>query len=283
MDGSKSEAMKSKEGLSGRRLRLYEIIFEADTIPGKLFDIAVLICILLSVLVVMLESVQTIGKQMHSWLWGLEWFFTIIFSLEYIARLYVVLERRRYVLSFFGIIDLLSILPTYLALFIPGTQSLLVIRSIRLLRIFRILKLVQFVGESKNLMVALRASSHKIIVFLLTISTAVIIAGTFMFLIEGPEHGFTSIPRSVYWAIVTMTTVGYGDIAPQTPLGQGIASLIMILGYGIIAVPTGIVSAEMVNLKKSQQITTQRCPHCLKEGHDPDAVFCKYCSEKLNP
>jgi len=274
--------MKSKTELSGWRLRMYETIFESDTREGKMFDIVVLICILLSVLVVMLESVESISKHLYFWLFGLEWFFTIIFSLEYIARIFIVLEKRRYAFSFFGIIDLLSILPAYLALFIPGTQSLLVIRSIRLLRIFRILKLVRFVGESQNLMLALRASSHKIIVFLLTITTAVIISGTLMFIIEGPEHGFTSIPTSIYWAIVTMTTVGYGDISPQTPFGQAIASIIMILGYGIIAVPTGIVSAEMVQLKQSSKVSSQVCPHCLKEGHDPDAVFCKYCSKKLN-
>jgi voltage-gated potassium channel len=274
--------MKSKKELSGRRLKLYEIIFEADTPAGKAFDIIVLICILISVLVVMLESVESIREQMGTWLVSLEWFFTLIFSVEYVARLYVVLERRKYVLSFFGIIDLISILPTYLALFVPGAQSLLVIRSIRLLRIFRILKLARFVGEGHNLVAALRASSYKIIVFLLTIATSVIITGTLMFLIEGPEHGFNSIPRSIYWAIVTMTTVGYGDIAPQTPLGQTLASLIMILGYGIIAVPTGIVSAEMINLKQTSKITAQRCPHCLKEGHEADAVFCKYCGGKLN-
>jgi len=274
--------MKSKKELSGWRLKWYEIIFESDTPQGKFFDIAVLVIILISVLVVMLESVASIREHWGIWLVRAEWFFTLIFSIEYAARLMVVLERRKYVLSFFGIIDLLSILPTYLALFIPGTQSLLVIRSIRLLRIFRILKLARFVGEGHNLMLALRASRYKIIVFLMTITTSVIVTGAIMFLVEGPEHGFTSIPRSIYWAIVTMTTVGYGDIAPQTTFGQMIASIIMILGYGIIAVPTGIVSAEMINLKQSSKITAQRCPHCLKEGHDPDAVFCKYCSEKLN-
>lgn len=274
--------MRSKNELSGWRLKWYEIVFESDTRAGKLFDITLLICILLSVLVVMLESVRTIHEQWGTFLIAAEWFFTVIFSLEYIIRLFIVLEKRRYALSFFGIIDLLSILPTYLALFVPGTQSLLVIRSFRLIRIFRILKLVRFVGEGQNLMYALRASRYKIIVFLLTICTSVIVAGTLMFIIEGPEHEFTSIPRSIYWAIVTMTTVGYGDIAPQTPLGQTIASVIMILGYGIIAVPTGIVSAEMMQLKQSQKITSQVCPHCLKEGHDPDAVYCKYCSGKLN-
>jgi len=274
--------MESKKELSGWRLKWYEIIFEADTPRGRFFDIVVLICILISVLVVLLESVDSIHAAFGPLLIGAEWFFTFIFSLEYMARIIVVLKKRHYVFSFFGIIDLLSILPTYLALFIPATHSLLVIRSIRLLRIFRIFKLVRFVGEGQNLMLALKASQYKIIVFLMTIATSVIVAGAVMFLVEGPEHGFTSIPRSIYWAVVTMTTVGYGDIAPQTTLGQTIASLIMILGYGIIAVPTGIVSAEMIQLKHGNKITTQHCPHCLKEGHDTDAVYCKYCSQKLN-
>lgn len=274
--------MRSKKELSGWRRTWYEIVFESDTRAGRLFDIALLICILFSVLVVILESVQTIHEQWGTFLIAAEWFFTIIFSMEYIVRLSIVLEKRKYVFSFFGIIDLLSILPTYLALFIPGAQSLLVIRSFRLVRIFRIFKLVRFVGESQNLIYALRASRYKIIVFLVTICTSVIVAGTLMFIIEGAEHGFTSIPRSIYWAIVTMTTVGYGDIAPQTPLGQTIASVIMIMGYGIIAVPTGIVTAEIIQLKGSQKITAQVCPHCLKEGHDPDATYCKYCSGKLN-
>jgi voltage-gated potassium channel len=274
--------MKSRKELSGWRLRWYEIVFESDTPAGKLFDVALLVCILLSILIVIVESVPAIHDQWRTYLVAAEWLFTVFFTLEFILRLTVVLDKRKYVFSFFGLIDLLSILPTYLALFIPGTQSLLVIRSFRLLRIFRIFKLVKFVGEGQNLMYALRASRYKIIVFLLTISTSVIVTGTLMFIIEGPEHEFTSIPKSIYWAIVTMTTVGYGDIAPQTPLGQAIASLIMIMGYGIIAVPTGIVTSEMMHLKEIQKITSKVCPHCLKEGHDPDASYCKYCSGKLN-
>lgn len=272
--------MKSKKDLSAWRLRLYEIIFEADTPAGRLFDIILLACIVMSVLIIMLESVESVRAVAGVWLvWG-EWFFTVIFTLEYLARLYVVLDKKKYAFSFFGLIDLLSVLPTYLGLIFTGAQSLLVIRSIRLLRIFRIFKLGRFIGESQNLLSALKASGHKIIVFLITVLTSVIITGTIMFLIEGPEHGFTSIPLSIYWAIVTMTTVGYGDISPHTPLGQALAAFIMILGYGIIAVPTGIVSAEMINLKQSK-ITTQVCPHCLKEGHDADAVYCKYCSKPL--
>ena len=274
--------MKVKNELTGNRRRLYEIIFEADTRGGLIFDVVLLCCIIVSVLVVMLESVDTVRSRFGEWLSLAEWFFTIIFTIEYIARLVVLPRRKTYVLSFFGIIDLLSILPTYLSLFFPGAHSLLVIRSLRFLRIFRIFKMARFVGESQNLMTALRASRNKIIVFLITVVTSVIISGTIMFLVEGPEHGFNNIPKSIYWAIVTMTTVGYGDIAPQTTIGQTIASFIMILGYGIIAVPTGIVSAEIINLKNSAKLTTQVCPNCLKEGHDADATFCKYCGNHLN-
>ncbi|HEY3403210.1 MAG TPA: ion transporter [Ohtaekwangia sp.] len=274
--------MDPKEKLTGTRLRLYEIIFEADTTAGRAFDLTLLSCIIASVLIIMLESMADVKVVIGPWLKSLEWFFTIVFTIEYLARLYVVINRKKYVLSFFGIIDLLSILPTYLSIFFAGAHSLMIIRVLRILRIFRILKLSRFVGEGQNLTKALRASRHKITVFLVTILTSVIITGALMYLIEGPENGFTSIPRGIYWAIVTMTTVGYGDIAPHTTLGQTLASLIMILGYGIIAVPTGIVSAEMVQLKNQEKITGQVCPHCLKEGHDHDAVFCKYCAGKLN-
>src|SRR5688572_6166027 len=272
----------ASEKLNGRRLRLYEIVFESDSRVGKLYDVSLLLCIIASVIVVALESVPGLSEIFGIWLIGLEWFFTIIFTIDYVLRISIVPNKRKYALSFFGIIDLLSILPTYLGLLLVGAQSLMVIRSIRLLRIFRIFKLTRYVGEGQNLAQALRSSRPKIIVFLVTVSTSVIITGTVMFMVEGPEHGFTSIPKSIYWAIVTMTTVGYGDLAPQTALGQTLASFIMILGYGIIAVPTGIVSAEMVALKHKEKITTQVCPHCLKEGHDHDAVFCKYCGGNLN-
>ena len=274
--------MTSKAKPSSLKSRLYEVVFESDTPAGKTYDIVLLICIVASVIVVALESISTLPSQFDRWLYILEWFFTIIFTIDYIARLWIVKSKRQYIFSFFGIIDLLSILPTYLGLFLVGAQSLMVIRSIRLLRIFRIFKLTRYVGEGQNLAQALRSSRPKIIVFLVTISTSVIITGTMMYMVEGPEHGFTSIPKSIYWAIVTMTTVGYGDMAPQTALGQTLASFIMILGYGIIAVPTGIVSAEMVALKHKEKITTQVCPHCLKEGHDHDAVFCKFCGGSLN-
>lgn len=274
--------MNEKEKLSGWRLRLYEIIFESDTPQGKLFDLLLLVSILLSVMTVMLESVTEIKENFGGWLLRTEWFFTILFTIEYVARLVVVQNKRKYVFSFFGIIDLLSILPAFLSIFFIGVQSLLVIRTIRLLRIFRILKLVNFLGASDTLKSALNSSRHKIAVFLVTVATSVIISGTVMYLVEGNENGFTSIPRSIYWAIVTMTTVGYGDIAPQTVLGQAIASFIMIMGYGIIAVPTGIVSAEMIQQKSKEKISNQCCPNCLKEGHDKDAIHCKFCGTVLN-
>jgi len=274
--------MTSKAKTSNLKAHLYEIVFESDTRAGKTYDVGLLVCIVASVIVVALESISTLSIQFDNWLYIFEWVFTIIFTIDYIARLWIVERKGRYIVSFFGIIDLLSILPTYLGLFLVGAQSLMVIRSIRLLRIFRIFKLTRYVGEGQNLAQALRSSRPKIIVFLVTISTSVIITGTVMYMVEGPEHGFTSIPKSIYWAIVTMTTVGYGDLAPQTALGQTLASFIMILGYGIIAVPTGIVSAEMVAQKHKEKITTQVCPHCLKDGHDHDAIFCKYCGGNLN-
>lgn len=274
--------MSSTKSQGNWKEMLYEIIFEADTPAGKIFDLMLMLFIISSVLVVILESVSQIKIQYGQAIKIAEWFFTIAFTIEYIARIYLVSNKSRYIFSFFGIIDLLSILPTYIGVFFTGFHSLMVIRSLRLLRIFRVLKLARFVGEGRNLGLALKASRHKIIIFLFTVLTSILISGTAMYLIEGPEHGFTSIPRSIYWAIVTMTTVGYGDIAPQTPFGQAVASVIMILGYGIIAVPTGIVSSEMIQLKKKEKLSTQVCPHCLQEGHDSDAVFCKYCGRNLN-
>lgn len=274
--------MKTPREIKQYRQKLYEVIFEADTKQGRLFNVILLLSIFASVGVIILESVESVRDNYGGLLRGLEWFFTIIFTLEYAARLWTVTRKRHYIFSFFGIIDLLSILPTYLALVFTGAQSLMVIRSLRLLRIFRIFKLTRYVGEGQYLARALKSSQHKITVFLVTVLTSVIIMGTIMFLIEGPEHGFTSIPTSIYWAIVTMTTVGYGDIAPQTGMGQALASLIMILGYGLIAVPTGIVSSELIQQKRNEKITTQVCPHCLKEGHDPDAVYCKFCGSQLN-
>jgi len=263
--------------------RLHEIIFEADTPEGKAFDVALLIAILASVTTVVLESVTEIRLEYGSTLLTIEWIFTTLFTLEYVLRLLSVGKPLRYALSFFGLVDLLSILPAFLSLFIGGTRSLSVIRTLRLLRVFRVLKLGHFVGAERMLYAALRASSRKITVFLGVVLTLVLILGSLMYLIEGEENGFTSIPVAVYWAIVTLTTVGYGDIAPQTVLGQFFASVVMVMGYGIIAVPTGIVSVEMAAVARGEAYgqSTQACPQCSREGHDTDASFCKICGASL--
>ncbi len=262
------------------RLRLHEIIFEADTPSGKLFDVVLILSILLSVIVVMLDSVAALQQQYGRIFYLVEWFFTLLFSVEYLLRLSCIGRPLKYATSFYGVVDLLSIVPTYLSLFLPGGKYLLVIRILRLLRVFRVLKLVQYVGEANFLWRALRSSRRKIAVFLLSVLLMMVIFGSVMYIIEGPDHGFTSIPRSIYWAIVTMTTVGYGDISPQTDLGQALASLVMIIGYGIIAIPTGIVTAE---LTATRQISTQSCPECSAEGHAPDAKHCKFCGANLYP
>lgn len=265
------------------RKRLYLIIFEADTFLGKLFDVVLLITILLSVITVMLESVAHIkldyGHELHI----IEWVFTILFLLEYIARIYVSEKPKNYIFSFFGLIDLLSILPTFISLFAVGAQSLLVIRIIRLLRVFRVLKMVRYLGEASSLMKALKASRAKIIVFIGAVFSLTVILGTIMYLIEGGENGFTSIPRSIYWAVVTLTTVGYGDIAPGTTLGQIVATAIMILGYGIIAVPTGIVSAEISTQSKklSNMTLSSYCDECGTKQKRPEAKYCFNCGNQL--
>ncbi len=262
------------------RAKLHEIIFEADTPAGKLFDVLLIFSIILSVVMVMLDSVASIQVAYGRLLYMGEWFFTILFTIEYCLRLFSVGRPTSYASSFFGVIDLLAILPTYLSIFFPGTQYFLVIRILRVLRIFRVLKLVQYLGEARMLSQALRASRRKIIVFLFVVLTLVVIFGSLMYLIEDAENGFTSIPQSIYWTIVTLTTVGYGNILPQTALGQTIASIIMIIGYGIIAVPTGIVTAELSQVYK-KNISTQACPECSAEGHDKDAAFCKFCGSQL--
>ena len=272
-------SIKTKKQLSPWQVKLHEVIFEADTRAGKWFDILLLVAILLSVATVMLESVNSISVLYGEELRILEWIFTILFTLEYIARLVSIGKPLKYVFSFYGIIDFVSIIPTYLGIFISGTHTLSIIRSIRLLRVFRILKLAQFISEADVLIKALKASRAKIVVFLFALLSLTFILGTIMYLIETPESGFTSIPRSIYWAIVTLTTVGYGDIAPQTVLGQTLASFIMIIGYAIIAVPTGIVGAELVKTKPNSN--TQSCPNCSLEGHDDDAKHCKFCGETL--
>ncbi len=280
----KKSKVRAKQG-GGRtslKFRMHEIIFEADTFWGKVFDISLLVVILTSIIAVMLESVESIDSKYGGFLLKVEWFFTIIFTLEYFARIYCVAVPRKYIFSFYGIIDLLAVIPSYLTLFFAGSHFFVVIRLFRLLRVFRIFKLVRYLGEANVLKKALRASRFKIIVFLETVVILVIILGTLMYIIEGPESGFTSIPRAIYWAIVTLTTVGYGDITPQTAAGQALASFVMIIGYGIIAVPTGIVTAELARASAREDITTQVCPYCCEEGHDSNAVFCKYCGHALN-
>ena len=262
------------------RQNIHEIIFEADTPMGKAFDIILIISILLSVVAVMLDSIKSISAVYGYELYLVEWFFTIIFSIEYLLRLSSVGSPLKYAGSFYGIIDLLAIIPTYLSLFFPGTQFFLVVRILRVLRVFRVLKFVKYLNASHLLKEALIASKTKIAVFLFAVLTIVVIMGSLMYMIEGEEHGFTSIPKSVYWAIVTLTTVGFGDITPQTPVGQILASVIMIMGYGIIAVPTGIVTAEYAQVR-NKIVSTQACPECSKEGHEQDADFCKFCGFKL--
>lgn len=261
---------------------LHEVIYEADTPQGKFFDVVLLVAIIVSIAVVMLESVDSIEVNYKSELNVIEWIITILFSLEYIARIISIKKPSRYIFSFYGLIDFFSTIPKYLSLFFVGTHHLVALRALRLLRVFRILKLARFIGESNNLVRALKASRARISVFLVFVLILCVILGTVMYLIEGTDNGFTSIPRSVYWAIVTLTTVGYGDIAPHTPLGQFIASVIMILGYAIIAIPTGIVSSEITK-NEEVHLNTQACPNCSYEGHDDDAIYCNHCGSKLHP
>ncbi len=263
------------------RDHLHEIIFEADTPAGKAFDLALLVCIVLSVLAVVLESVASVRLVYGPVLRSVEWFFTLLFTVEYLLRLVSIRRPVAYATSFFGVVDLLAIIPTYLSILVAGTHSLLVIRALRLLRIFRILKLAQYVGEAQLLTRALWASLRKITIFLGVVLTLVLVLGACMYLIEGPENGFTNIPQAMYWAIVTLTTVGYGDIAPQTILGKLLASTVMMLGYAILAVPTGIVTVELAHARKSKPLTTTSCQACATEGHDLDAKFCKYCGALL--
>lgn len=267
--------------MKSTRENLYEIIFEADTKEGKVFDVVLLFVILISIALVMLESVPYIREDYNRLLRFLEWTITVIFSIEYILRILIVKKAYKYIFSFYGIIDFLSVIPTYLGLFLIGSHSLVVIRILRLLRVFRILKLTRYTYAGRTLARAMWASREKISVFIFFVITIVVIVGTVMYLVEGEPNGFTSIPKSIYWAIVTLTTVGYGDISPQTSLGQFLASVVMILGYAIIAVPTGIVTAEM--MKSSTETNTQVCPGCLHDKHDDDAVFCKKCGTQLNP
>ena len=275
--------MTSKNNKSNNwKSRLHEIIYEADTPYGKLFDVILLIFILASVVLVMLETVEAYDKKYHEFFNIAEWVITILFTFEYFGRIISIKKPSQYIFSFYGIVDLLSTIPKYLAIAFGGTHALVAIRALRLLRIFRILKLARYIGASNNLMRALKASKAKIAVFLFFNFILCIILGTVMYLVEGDnESGFTSIPRSVYWAIVTLTTVGYGDIAPVSALGQAIAAIIMIMGYGIIAIPTGIVTAEYISNEKIHT-NTQSCEFCSAEGHKDDAEYCRKCGHKLH-
>ena len=265
--------------MSRIRKRLYEIIFESDTRAGRLFDTTLLIVILVSILVVLLESMGGIRERYYLPLKVIEWTITIIFTIEYILRIWVVNRPVKYILSFYGIVDFMTLLPSYLGLFIAGGESLLVIRMLRILRVFRILKLGNYTRAGKLIAAAIWNSKEKIVVFVLFIFTVTVILGTVMYLIEGKESGFTDIPTSIYWAIVTVTTVGYGDISPVTLLGKFFASLVMILGYSIIAVPTGIVTATLLG-KVIQN--SQVCSKCMYDHHDDDAEYCKRCGNSLD-
>ncbi|NOR86165.1 MAG: ion transporter [Bacteroidales bacterium] len=276
--------MTTKNKNGSLKHKLHVIILEADTPYGKVFDILLLLSILASVLVVMLDSVASISQKFEDLFYYLEWMFTIFFTIEYLLRIYVTKKAvKNYILSFYGIIDLLAILPTYISLVVSGTQFMMVIRIFRLLRVFRILKLGRYVGATQVLRESFMNSRHKMAVFLEIVATIVILMGSIMYIIEGPANGFTSIPRGIYWAIVTLTTVGYGDIAPATVAGQFIASAIMILGYSIIAVPTGIMSSEMSKAEKKNAISlnTQICEDCSFDHHDDDAKYCKKCGLSL--
>ncbi|MFC4632394.1 ion transporter [Dokdonia ponticola] len=279
--------METQQRKSWKR-KMHEIIYEADTPHGKLFDVILLVLILASIVLVMLESVSTLDAKYHDIFYAGEWIITLFFTFEYFARIVSVNKPRKYIFSFYGIIDFLSTIPLYLSFFIVGSHALLTVRALRLLRIFRILKVTRYIGESNKLTKALVDSKTKISVFLFTVLIICIISGTAMYLVEGEESGFRNIPVSIYWCIVTLTTVGYGDIAPITPLGQFLASIIMIMGYGIIAVPTGIVSAEYTKsaLKdtpdKRIHTNTQSCSNCNHSTHDDDANFCDNCGYPLH-
>ena len=269
--------------------KLHTIIYEADTPMGKLFDVVLLILILVSVILVMLESVTSIDTHYHDFLYFGEWVITIFFTIEYILRIITVKKASNYIFSFYGIIDFLSTIPLYLSFILAGSNALLAVRALRLLRVFRILKITRYMGEANKLNKALRDSKPKILVFLFAVLILSIIAGTIMYLVEGEQSGFVSIPISVYWCIVTLTTVGFGDIAPVTPLGQFIAAIIMIMGYGIIAVPTGIVSAEYASKKTHTlddpeyiHVNTQSCQNCNENNHHDNAEFCHKCGSTLH-
>ncbi|TDH21475.1 ion transporter [Segetibacter sp. 3557_3] len=269
------------EGRKAWQDKLHSIIYEADTVYGKAFDVSLLVLIVASIVVVMLDSIPSIHAEYGNTLWITEWVFTMLFTIEYVLRLVSIARPSKYVVSFLGVIDLLAIIPSYLSILFVGAQSLLVLRALRLLRIFRIFKLNHYLTEMQFLGHAVRGSARKISIFMLIVLALVIILGSVMYLVEKGENGFTSIPDSIYWAIVTITTVGYGDISPTTPFGKFVASIIMLMGYGIIAVPTGILTTEMALAVKKREHSSQSCPSCGREGHEKEARFCKFCGSKL--
>lgn len=282
-----TEPSNNPPPLSPWRTRLHEIIFEADDRKGKLFDTVLIVAILASVIVVIMDSVQTMPAWTDTLFLVLEWVFTLLFTVEYILRIIAVRKPWRYIFSFYGIVDLLAILPTYLGLFIPNAHELIVIRMLRLLRIFRVFKLVRFLGEADALRHAFYTSRHKIAVFLTTVLIIITIMAALMHVVESNagNDDFSSMPKSMYWAIVTMTTVGYGDITPDTALGQFLSAIMMLIGYSMIIVPAGILSAEIAveSQRHARRSTTQHCPSCSRDSHEFDAVYCKYCGEHLNP
>lgn len=275
------EALAFGRPARGWRRRWFTVIFESDTPPGRRFDVALLVAVLASVLVVMLETVQPLADRYARLLLALEWGFTLLFTVEYVARLVCVTRPLRYATSFFGLVDLAAVLPMYLATIVPGLHVLIDIRILRMLRAFRILKLTEYVREYSNLGEALQASRRKIAVFLSVVAMVVVVLGTVMYVVEGPQHGFTSIPVSIYWAITTMTTVGFGDIAPHTNLGRAVSSIVMLLGWGILAVPTGIVTAELTTRSLSGLGLSRVCSSCGSTGHAADARFCRHCGAPL--
>lgn len=272
---------RNQAGDSDLKRHIFVVIFLSRTPIGKFFDVLLIISIIASVVAVMLGSVGSIAERWGPLLVQLEWVFTLVFTAEYLLRLWCVRSARVYATSFYGIVDLLAIIPTYLALFVTGSGFLLVIRILRILRLFRVLKLARYVSAADSLSQAMGQSWRKIVVFLYVVMTIVVLFGSVMFMVEGPANGFTSIPRGVYWAIVTLTTVGFGDIVPQTVIGQAIASMVMIMGYGIIAVPTGIYAAELRDVMTRRR-TVRTCPECSRRGHDEDASFCKFCGARID-
>lgn len=272
---------KNNKELTGWRLRLHKVVFESDTLAGKIFDITLVILIILSILTVILESISSWNVLYHAEFRIIEWVFTGLFTIEYILRLLSIRRPRFYVLSFFGVIDLLAIFPSYLELFFPGGHVLLILRVFRLLRVFRIFKMMRYLREGKLLWQAIKASIVKMTIFIFVVSMAVVTIGSLMYLVEGPQNGFTSIPVSMYWAIVTITTVGFGDIVPKTFFGQILSSFLMLLGYGLIAVPTGIFSVEMVKEHQKRTVNLKACDVCGNTSNDPDAIFCKICGGKI--